>query len=91
MAPRERTNEQNNHALVTVAALLIAITVTSGKTAEMNSPASQTAAVASESVLWSFGASGDGQFPQAGLLADSWGNFYGTTYGVLIIGKQTRQ
>jgi len=35
-----------------------------------------------ESVLWTFGASGDGQFPVAGLLADKSGNLYGTTlYG----------
>ncbi len=33
----------------------------------------------SESVLWSFGASGDGQSPVAGLIADKWGNLYGTT------------
>ena len=34
----------------------------------------------SESVLWSFGAtSDDGEFPQAGLIADEWGDLYGTT------------
>jgi uncharacterized repeat protein (TIGR03803 family) len=32
-----------------------------------------------EKVLWSFGASGDGRFPEAGLIADSEGNLYGTT------------
>jgi hypothetical protein len=36
----------------------------------------------SETVLWSFGASGDGSSPFAGLLADKWGNLYSTTaYG----------
>ncbi len=30
-------------------------------------------------VLWSFGAAGDGQVPAAGLIADKWGNLYGTT------------
>jgi uncharacterized repeat protein (TIGR03803 family) len=33
----------------------------------------------SETVLWSFGATGDGQAPQSGLIADASGNFYGTT------------
>jgi uncharacterized repeat protein (TIGR03803 family) len=33
-----------------------------------------------ESVLWNFGASGDGYYPWAGLIADKWGNLYGTTY-----------
>jgi uncharacterized repeat protein (TIGR03803 family) len=32
-----------------------------------------------EQVLWSFGASGDGSSLFAGLLADKWGNLYGTT------------
>ena len=32
-----------------------------------------------ERVLWSFGASGDGWVPFAGLIADKWGNLYGTT------------
>ena len=32
-----------------------------------------------ERVLWSFGASDDGQSPEAGLIADKWGNLYGTT------------
>ena len=30
-------------------------------------------------MLWSFGAAGDGQVPAAGLIADKWGNLYGTT------------
>ncbi len=34
-----------------------------------------------ESVLWSFGAPGDGQYPKAGLIMDSSGNLYGVTYG----------
>jgi uncharacterized repeat protein (TIGR03803 family) len=33
----------------------------------------------SESLLWSFGATGDGKYPYAGLIADQWGNLYGTT------------
>ena len=70
---------------VTAAALLIAVSATPGKTAEINVAASDAAALddaaaaLSESVLWSFGASGDGYFPEAGLLADKWGNLYGTT------------
>jgi uncharacterized repeat protein (TIGR03803 family) len=32
-----------------------------------------------ERVLWSFGATGDGSSPFAGLLADKWGNLYSTT------------
>lgn len=32
-----------------------------------------------ERVLWSFGAAGDGTVPAAGLIADKWGNLYGTT------------
>ena len=71
---------------VTAAALLIAVSATPGKTAEINAAASpataldDAAAALSESVLWSFGASGDGDVPQAGLIADKWGNLYGTTY-----------
>ena len=34
----------------------------------------------SESVLWSFGGTGDGTSPYAGLVMDSAGNLYGTTY-----------
>ena len=34
-----------------------------------------------ERVLWGFGASDDGTDPQAGLIADWWGNLYGTTQG----------
>jgi uncharacterized repeat protein (TIGR03803 family) len=34
-----------------------------------------------ESVLWSFGAAGDGVLPEGSLLADQWGNLYGTTGG----------
>ena len=34
-----------------------------------------------EQVLWSFGASGDGYTPRAGLIADGRGNLYGTTSG----------
>ena len=39
----------------------------------------QAIADPSESVLWSFGAHSDGQYPYAGLLADARGNLYGTT------------
>jgi len=34
----------------------------------------------SESVLWSFGSGADGNQPQAGLVTDNNGNFFGTTY-----------
>ncbi len=34
-----------------------------------------------ETVLHSFGAPGDGKFPEAGLVFDEKGNLYGTTYG----------
>jgi uncharacterized repeat protein (TIGR03803 family) len=34
-----------------------------------------------ESVLWSFSASGDGIRPEADLVADPWGNIYSTTSG----------
>ena len=34
-----------------------------------------------ESVLWSFGATPDGQNPQAGLIMDNYGNLFGTTSG----------
>jgi len=43
------------------------------------SPPSGTSSQWSERVLWSFGATDDGANPEAGLLADKWGNFYGTT------------
>jgi uncharacterized repeat protein (TIGR03803 family) len=32
-----------------------------------------------ETVLWDFGSGDDGEFPEAGVIADKWGNLYGTT------------
>jgi hypothetical protein len=65
------------------ASLLIATIAIAGRTAELSAAPSQAvpldAAKVSESVLWSFGGSGDGGGPSAGLLADQWGNLYGTT------------
>ena len=68
------------------AALLVSVTARTGKTADISAAASQAvaldsaAAAVSESVLWSFGAtSDDGVGPSAGLIADKWGNLYGTT------------
>ena len=43
------------------------------------SPPSGKSTQWNEQVLWSFGASGDGSSLFAGLLADKWGNLYGTT------------
>jgi len=52
-----------------------------GTTFELSPPFGKSAQW-SETVLWSFGASGDGSSPSAGLLADKWGNLYSTTaYG----------
>jgi hypothetical protein len=69
------------------ALLLIAISATTDNSAQISAGALQpaafeatAAAALSESVLWNFGATGDGQFPAAGLIADGWGNLYGTTY-----------
>src|ERR1700683_3914464 len=39
----------------------------------------QSQAFGGESVLWSFGNGSDGASPQAGLIVDTSGNFYGTT------------
>jgi hypothetical protein len=33
-----------------------------------------------ENVLWNFGSGNDGEFPQGGVIADNWGNLYGTTF-----------
>jgi uncharacterized repeat protein (TIGR03803 family) len=41
----------------------------------------------SERVLWSFGAnSEDGENPEASLIADKWGNLYGTTFTSIAVG-----
>jgi uncharacterized repeat protein (TIGR03803 family) len=77
----------NRIIMVAVAASLLAITAVSGKAAEITSLGSQTHSLSdlgyeavSESVLWSFGATGDDAVrPFAGLIADKWGNLYGTT------------
>jgi hypothetical protein len=63
------------------ASLVLAVTAVTASTAEVASMATQAAAAAavSESVLWSFGASGDGGVPLAALIVDKWGNPYGTT------------
>ena len=67
------------------AALLIAIGAASGETAEIGAVASPAAApdgaaTASERVLSRFaGAPDDGDGPGAALIADKWGNLYGTT------------
>jgi hypothetical protein len=68
------------------ASLVIAVSATTGKNDEVSAAASRAepldaaAAAVSESVPWSFGAtSDDGQYPVAGLIADKWGNLYGTT------------
>ncbi len=71
------------------ASLLVAVTAPTGKSAEISATASHAvvidaAATVSERVLWSFGASGDGQFPLAGAFRSptSRANLYGTTsYG----------
>jgi uncharacterized repeat protein (TIGR03803 family) len=55
--------------------------ITCGTVFELSPPDGQQQTQWRERVLWSFGASGDGQFPQAGLIADWWGNLYGTTQG----------
>ena len=79
------------HRIIVICAassMLLGITATTGKAAEVTSLASQSAALdaltyeaVSQSVLWSFaGSSDDGENPEAGLLADKWGNFYGTTW-----------
>lgn len=67
--------------------MLIEITATTGKTNEINELGSLAAAadaaaavVFSESVLWSFGATGDnGENPSYGRIADGRGDLYGTT------------
>ncbi|MGA2411288.1 MAG: choice-of-anchor tandem repeat GloVer-containing protein [Candidatus Binataceae bacterium] len=71
------------------ASMLLAITTATGKSAEFTSLGSPTPSLdalasdaISESLPWSFGAtSDDGIFPWAGLIADKWGNLYGTTAG----------
>jgi len=69
------------------AALLIAIGAARGETAEIRAAASPAAgldgaATVSERVLWRFaGAPDDGVGPGAALIADKWGNLYGTTTG----------
>ena len=69
------------------AALLIAIGAARGETAEISAAASPAAALdgaatVSERVLWRFaGAPDDGDGPGAALIADKWGNLYGTTTG----------
>ncbi len=57
-------------------------TVTNGSgTASANvANVSVSCAAGTESVLWSFGGTGDGQLPYTGLVMDSAGNLYGTTY-----------
>jgi uncharacterized repeat protein (TIGR03803 family) len=70
-----------------VALMLVAVTAITGKAAELTSLTSQTPNVdalaydaISQSVLWSFaGGPDDGANPVAGLIADKWGNLYGTT------------
>jgi hypothetical protein len=63
-------------------ALPIAVTATVVKTAETAATTNQAAPAAiSESVLWSFGATGDGLFPVAGLVNDERGNLDGTQLG----------
>ncbi len=68
--------------------LLLVVSVSIGRTAEVGGADNQgavdaaTAAAISESMLWSFGAPDDGGFPEAGLIFDLQGNLYGTTaYG----------
>jgi hypothetical protein len=68
------------------ALLLIAISAATGKAAQISAGVLQPAALEataaealSESVLWSFGTTGDGVYPVAGLIADRWGNLFGTT------------
>ena len=67
--------------IAAAASMFITFSASSGKTTD-NKPAAAIetpAAAIYESVLWSFGAPDDGVFPQAGLVADRWGNLYGTT------------
>ena len=71
------------------ASMLLAVTTATGRAAELTSLGSQTPSLdalaydaISESVLWSFaGPPDDGNDPNAGLIADKWGNFYSTTGG----------
>jgi uncharacterized repeat protein (TIGR03803 family) len=85
---RMRAASLNRIIMIWMAAsLLVAITAATGKAAELTSLGSSTPSLdalaydaISESVLWSFGAAtDDGIQPFAGLIADKWGNLYGTT------------
>ena len=73
-------------AIWTIAPMLIVLAASAGNAAGHKSTAVPTV---SESVLWSFGATDDGSQPLSGLIADKWGNLYGTTYGGGAIGSGT--
>ena len=81
----EPMNRRTMSWAAAAAALLVFVTARTGKTSDISTAASQAvaldaaAATVSERVLWSFGASGDGTFPFAPLIADRWGNLYSTT------------